>query len=169
MKSVPIERLHDLFRLDAETGRLYWKVDRLTGRGKGRLSVRAGEEAGYVTDTGYRKTCVDYIDLPVHRIVFAMANGHWPKAEVDHINGDRLDNRPCNLRNASHQQQMHNIKRNPASGLKGAYPSRRGKWVSKIMVGRKNQHLGTFPDAESAHRAYCEAAKRLHGEFARTA
>lgn len=170
MKSVPIERLKELIRLDADTGRLFWIKDRRTGRGAGRVVASAGSEVGYLDDKGYRVTCVDYVDLPCHRIAFALANGRWPGPglQVDHINGNRSDNRPCNLREATIQQQRMNKGCHAASGLKGAYAARRGKWTSRIMVNRKNVCLGTFPDAESAHEAYKAAAKRLHGEWART-
>jgi hypothetical protein len=111
---------------------------------------------------------LDGTRISAHRIAFAMANGRWAAEQVDHINGARLDNRPANLREATNQQQKWNKGCHAASGLKGAYPTRRGKWCSKIMVDRKAIHLGTFPDAESAHRAYTAAAKQLHGEWART-
>lgn len=170
MKTVPLERLHELFRLDHETGKVYRKVDSLTGRGKGRLNFAAGTELGWLRDNGYMDACVDNVRIRLHRIVFAMANGRWPAKGVDHINGNPLDNRPCNLREATHAENMRNKKCHAKSGLKGAYfNSLRGRWYSRIMVDRKNKSLGYFDTAEEAATAYQRASRELHGDFARPA
>ena len=90
--------------------------------------------------------------------------------EVDHINQNGLDNRLCNLRCATSQQNKHNqrAKRNNKSGYKGVFlENRSGKWVARIMVNGKNMHLGYFTDPLEAHFAYCKASKDLHGEFGR--
>jgi hypothetical protein len=96
--------------------------------------------------------------------------------EVDHINGDGLDNRRSNLRPCTRSQNMANRgrQRNNTSGYKGVSRSGR-KWCARIYAPNPNGGrsraltLGRFDSPEEAHAAYCEAAKRLHGEFARTA
>jgi hypothetical protein len=168
MREVEIERLRKLFRLDSETGRLY----RLTDSHGGGVRCYAGDEVCRKNDSGYIVASVGRGDIRVHRIVFALTHGRWPEHQVDHINGIRDDNRPCNLREATDSQNKHNKRRhhNTASGLKGAYYSpKRGKWYSRIMADYKNYSLGCFNTAEEAHAAYAEAARRLHGEFARVA
>lgn len=91
---------------------------------------------------------------------------------VDHIDGDSLNNCRSNLRLATHQQNTRNRCRhkNNKSGFKGVYKdSRSGRrgWRAQITLDGKIIRLGTFKTPELAHQAYCEAAVRLHGEFAR--
>lgn len=91
---------------------------------------------------------------------------------VDHINGNGLDNRRVNLRMATNAQNQWNRKtsRSNPLGLKGVSWERRTcKWRARIGANGVNIMIGTFDTPEAAHEAYCEAARRLHGEFARTA
>jgi hypothetical protein len=85
---------------------------------------------------------------------------------VDHRNGNTLDNRRCNLRGASVSQNCAN-RRVIRDGLKGAFPVRSGRFISRIKIQDKCINLGTFDSEEEAHAAYCEAAKNHHKEFAR--
>lgn len=90
-----------------------------------------------------------------------------PPEEVDHKNRDGLDNRRENLRKASTIQNGANSRsRGGASRFKGVYRHRDG-WRSSIRNNYKTIHLGKFDSEEDAARAYDEAARRLHGEFAR--
>lgn len=91
---------------------------------------------------------------------------------VDHINMDVRDNRRENLRVCSRSQNSHNRKNYASnlSGLKGVgFHASTGKWRARIAVDGKQIHLGLFGCREDAHAAYVAAARRLHGEFARTA
>lgn len=89
---------------------------------------------------------------------------------VDHIDGNGLDNRRCNLRLATVGQ--NNMNKGPGSnntsGYKGVYwrPDKR-KWSAEIVAYGKKRRLGYFKSAETAYEAYCEAAKEMHGEFAK--
>lgn len=89
--------------------------------------------------------------------------------EVDHINGDSLDNRRENLRICTHSQNRKNNKKykTNTSGFMGVYwRSNRRKWVAMIYVDGKRRYLGHYDAPEEAAVAYDEAAIRLHGEFA---
>lgn len=93
---------------------------------------------------------------------------------VDHINGNGLDNRRCNLRVCSHGENMRNrtMNRNNRSGYKGVYfdPDKNGRpWRAQIRANGRKHSLGRFDTAEQAYEAYQKAAERLHGEFARVA
>lgn len=86
---------------------------------------------------------------------------------IDHIN-HWLDNRRTALRKATHTENMQNRgthKRN-TSGFKGVV-KRKDKWAAQIISEGVRHNLGTFPTFEEAKNAYCEAAKKLHGEFAK--
>jgi hypothetical protein len=95
----------------------------------------------------------------------------FPRLDVDHSNGDTLDNRRHNLRLATRAQNSRNGKRrvNNTSGFKGVSLHRDNVWLAKITVAKKQIYLGTFTSPEEAHAAYCRAADRYHGEFARVA
>lgn len=102
----------------------------------------------------------------MHRVVAAQSGN----PEVDHKNGDGLDNRRGNLRPCTHSQNAANSKLNAknTSGFRGVcwHPGA-GKWMAYITAGGKRQHLGLWEDAETAARAYDVAAIREFGDFAR--
>lgn len=90
---------------------------------------------------------------------------------VDHIDGNRLNNKRSNLRLASRSQNGGNRKRNAdnTSGYKGVVRenSKARPWAAKINIDGKQRRLGKFATPEEAFEAYCEAARRVYGEFAR--
>lgn len=107
----------------------------------------------------------------VHRLVFLYHHGFMPEC-VDHIDGESLNNRIENLRDAGASGNARNKShsKNNTSGYKGVtYDKRRSKWVAQIMVDRKHLHVGQFDCPEKAHAAYIEAARKHFGEFARAA
>jgi hypothetical protein len=107
--------------------------------------------------------------IMMHNAVFGPVA---PGNRVDHRSVNSLDNRRTNLREATHGQNMCNSgkRQNNTSGYKGVtWSKKHRKWVAQIGKDRTHHYLGLFDDPEVAHQAYCEAAKRLHGEFARFA
>jgi hypothetical protein len=91
----------------------------------------------------------------------------WPL--TDHRNGDGLDNRRANLRQATPQENARNATRNRknTSGFKGVcWAKSHSKWRAKIGVNGRRRHLGYFATAEDAARAYDAAAREHFGEFA---
>lgn len=154
-----VEYLRSLFQYDPETGHLSWKIARSH-------CIKAGSliqnEAVYV----------DYSKFYVSRICFVLHHGR-PIGDgmlIDHINGNRRDNRAVNLREATYSQNAMNSRRTKAkaSGLpKGVYKrSNCSKFEAQIDVNRKRFHLGLFNTPEEASEAYQAAAKFHHGEFA---
>ena len=102
----------------------------------------------------------------LHRIIMGDPDGQ----EVDHINVNPLDNRRENLRICSHHENSFNRTKysNNKSGFKGVYfDKQKQKFRAYINIDGKRKYLGYFDDPEEAHQAYCKAAIKLHGEFAR--
>ena len=100
----------------------------------------------------------------MHRLILNCPIGK----QVDHINGDQLDNRKQNLRICTPSQNQHNKpkNRNNTSGFKGVTWSKScNKWQSAICVNGKMIFLGVFSEKIDAYYAYCEASKKYHGDF----
>lgn len=90
-------------------------------------------------------------------------------ARTDHINGDGLDNRRSNLREVTHGQNNQNSRRrldNLATFKGVGWDKHRAAWRARINVDGKRCHVGFFPTAEEAARAYDSAAREMHGEYA---
>lgn len=104
----------------------------------------------------------------LHRIILGEAAEGM---EVDHIDGDGLNCRRSNLRTATRTQNICNrrIFKNNLSGFKGVSQHSRYRWRAQIQIGGKSIPLGKFNSPEEAHAAYCEAAVKFHGDFARVA
>lgn len=89
--------------------------------------------------------------------------------QIDHINGNRLDNRRENLRLATNSQNAMNQgkRKNNTSGFKGvSWHKPNKKWLAHIRLNSKTIHLGLYTTRELAYAAYCDACVKLHGEFA---
>lgn len=103
--------------------------------------------------------------IRMHKLIIAVGTG----LGVDHINGDGLDNRRVNLREATTAQNSRNVGPNSLnkSGFKGVcWHSRDKKWLAYIYVYKKKISLGRYDTIEEAHAAYCKAAMEHHGDFA---
>jgi hypothetical protein len=109
--------------------------------------------------------------LRMHRIILErMLNRDLDEDEfVDHIDNDKLNNRRSNIRLATKSQNNSNvIKRNGTSKYKGVHWNKtRKKWVAQITSNSTVYSLGRYDNEYEAHKAYCEAAKKMHGDFAR--
>lgn len=152
-----IARLHELFTLQRD-GRLLRKVT-MGARG------RAGTFAGSADRHGYLQIEVCGYPTKVHRVVFAMAHGRWPSCEVDHLNGNKMDNRPENLREATraiNQQNLRTAKSHNKLGVLGVTHTRKGRFRASIVIDKKSKHLGHFDTIEEAHAAYVAAKRELH-------
>lgn len=158
-KLITCARVRELIDFVAETGEILW-------RKKPRQSRRDGLTVGNVGPQGYLRVCLDGRDYQGHRIAWLWYYGAWPVGDVDHINGDRSDNRIANLRCVSRSVNLQNLRsahRISRSGLLGAHwSSDKQKWKSRIKAGGKFHWLGYFDSAELAHSAYVNAKRALH-------
>ena len=175
MKALPTpDDLRALLRYEPETGDLYWlergaewfadgkdSAERRAKRWNARFS---GQRALYSASAshGYYDGAVLGIGVLAHRVAFAIAHGRWPVG-VDHIDGDRRNNRLVNLREADQAENMRNMKRRSdnKSGVAGIWPLRRGGWRARIKRSGIITDLGVFPTKEAAAEARAAAAQRL--------
>lgn len=130
--------------------------------------ARVGGRAGGVAKIGYVYLSVCDTKVLAHRAAWFLTHGRWPGV-VDHVNGNRSDNRLCNLREVTTRQNTHNVRsaRNSSgSGLLGAfYDKRRGRWFASIMNHGRSKFLGYHASPEAAHAAYVAAKRRVHEAF----
>jgi len=110
----------------------------------------------------------------MHRVIMARVLGRelGRHEMVDHINGDRLDNRRANLRVLTNHENGHNradLNRNNTTGYRGVYPtkSRTSPWMAVITVNKQRRYLGVYPTPEAAALAYDQAAAKLVGHVNR--
>lgn len=156
------ERLREVLDYDPATGEFAWRLH--TGR------VAAGQRAGCAKGDGYTLIRVDRVKYRAHRLVWLHVHGRWPAEALDHIDGDRANNRLANLREATVRQNVVNsrAKRQNKHGIKGVIQNpKSGTWTARIRDGGRRVGLGTFPTQAAAAAAYAAAARRIHGEYAR--
>jgi hypothetical protein len=169
MKLLSPDDLHELLKHESASGKLFWRERPLrfsqsATRNRQFNTKYAGLEAlnskntgGYLSGTLLGRTAL------AHRVIFCMEHGWWPKF-VDHINGNRADNRLENLRAATKSINGQNQKlfETNTSGHVGVHKLKsNGKFQSNISIDRKRIFLGTFDDFESAVAARLEAQKEL--------
>lgn len=106
---------------------------------------------------------------PAHQVAWSVYYGERANGLIDHINGDKGDNRICNLRIATNRQNSMNRSgaKDAASPYRGVYPMPNGRWRARISDGVKTLSLGMFDTEVEAAMAFNDAATQLHGEWAR--
>ena len=131
-------------RFEVIGGKLISKVDYNT--------LKVGREVGCEHSLGYREVKVLGRKFKAHQIVWFLCKGQWPKLPLDHINGDKSDNRPENLRELSHKQNTRSF-----ASTHGAIPFRgvtfkksRGKFSARVCYNYKEHHIGYYDTAEEA-------------------
>lgn len=159
------ERLKQLFHYDPETGVFTRKLT---------VSSRAlsGGCSFYKNEHGYRQIRADYRLYRAHHLAWLYMTGAWPDAQIDHIDGNRENNRFANLRPATNAQNGKNrgAQSNNKLGLKGvSFHKKSRKYRVSIVSDGSYHYLGLFDCPAAAHFSYIIAADKLHGEFARAA
>jgi hypothetical protein len=150
------------FLFDYKDGELYWKFSLSSKSPKGTI-------AGYVKNDQYRRIGLNKNLYLAHRLIFMMHYGYLPDV-VDHIDGNRLNNRIENLRPATQSQNSHNQKLSikNTSGYKNVtWNARKRKWLVHLRVINKDIHIGYYKDIELADLVAQEARDKYHKEFAR--
>jgi hypothetical protein len=145
--------LKELF--DYKDGNLFWK--------KTKKQITNIEPIGYV------RVCLNKKQYKAHRVIFLMHHGYLPEC-IDHIDGNKLNNKIENLRPATRQQNGQNsvMRKNNKSGAKGVCWSKSAnKWRVQINVNKEKKYFGVYEDLELAELVAIEARNKYHNNFAR--
>ena len=148
---------------EPETGIFTW-IKSLKGTKAGAI---AGSKCGKYTIITFNQ--YKYL---AHRLAWLYIYGEMPKYFIDHINGNGMDNRISNLREATKNQNGHNskISKRNTSGVKGiTWHKYKQKWHATLNANYKRIHIGYFDNLELAELAINEARTKYHGDFARSA
>lgn len=150
------EEINSFLHYSPTTGVFTWKTD--VAR-----NVKAGRVAGCIQSHGYIYIALKKKRYAAHRLAWFMTFGEWPKKHIDHINGDKTDNRITNIReaNASENGQNRKPNKNNKTGIKGVTRHNK-KFRAEINHQGENFYLGVFDNPEDAAKAYAKAAKKLH-------
>lgn len=172
------EQVTSVLRCDPENGLLFWKERPLemfprARDGKSWNTRYAGKEASTAKNDTYRQVCIFYQYIRAHRIIWMFVHGNWPNGEIDHIDGDRSNNRIKNLRLVTDSENRRNSKRpsNNVSGVMGVYWRKDlSKWEAKITVSGSQKHIGTFCNFDEAvvARKSAEAKYGYHENHGRS-
>jgi hypothetical protein len=160
------EKLMEYVTYEPETGIFRWKK-------AVNFSIKPGDRAGCPQNRGYRWISIDRERCLEHRLAWLYAYGEHPAGYIDHINGDRTDNRIANLRPASKIENGWNRanSRNNTTGNKGVYQIKAGRkknlvrFQAVVNVGGRRVTLGQYETEAEAIAAYRAAAKLMHGQF----
>jgi hypothetical protein len=161
----PIEYLRERFALDVDAGLLRWR--RREGVHESWNTKYVDKIAGDPQANGRMRVGLDDQRYLVHRIIFKMFYGYEPP-EIDHEDTDYTNNRPGNLRPCDHGSNIANgRRRRKQSGLPKGVVLKGGRYYVAVRKHGVSNYVGYFDDVETAHVAYCAAADKFHGEFAR--
>lgn len=156
---ITADRLKELFMYDEYTGQFF------------RKKVRAGGKnpAGSYTWAGYLVISVDCRLYRAHRLAWLYVHGKFPDGDIDHINGNKADNRICNLRDVSRSVNMQNLKRShkdSSVGLLGVVLSHHKTKPYRAMLSIRGKRIYSeyFKTPEEAHRAYMEMKSHIYGK-----
>lgn len=137
-----LDYFRKLLQYDPDTGLFHWKI-RVGTRGA------AGAVAGTPNPNGYLKSPIDKKQYSLHRLAWFFSTGAWPKGQIDHINGDRQDNRIANLRDVDQSANLlnsHKHRKNPM--LENTQKLSNGRYAARI----RRRVIGYFDTREEAHR-----------------
>ncbi len=164
---ITAEEVRALLDYDADSGILTWKYrPRLVDKAKAWNRRYSGTAITSLNGHGYVQLSIHKRKFEAHRIVWLWIHGKLPDGNIDHINGDKTDNRISNLREASVSQNAWNMRKKKESGLRGAsIHTQTGRWQSHLCLNGEHVFLGLFGSEAEAHEAYKRASIKYHGEY----
>ena len=151
--------IEDRITYNPDTGLFKW-LD-TEGSGVFKKDWFAGTE-----DNGYLKIRINQKGYRAHRLAWYLMTGDWPKHQIDHIDGNRANNKFSNLRDVTCSVNMQNMKKPSSSNNSGFlgvhFDSARQKYTSRLTINGKKLFLGRFDSAEEAYDVYLAAKRKLH-------
>ncbi|MDN7812084.1 HNH endonuclease [Burkholderia gladioli] len=176
MRELPIDYLRECLDYDPQSGNLTWRVRPESHFSTKSVAQRfnslyAGKIAGGRVANGYlmlpfKDETGKRVLVYAHRIAFALHHGKFPLAEVDHINGDRVDNRASNLREATRIKNAANSVFD-VDNMRGVRRRSENCWTAQMSFQGRNVYLGSYSTEAEAHAAFCGAAILARREFAK--
>ena len=158
--TLSIDKLKEQVLYCADTGVFTWNVN------KNRVSI--GDVVGFVTSKGYLATKIHGKCYFLHRLAWFYVYGQWPKNQIDHINGEKKDNRIENLRDVSGAQNCQNQtgpRKTNKTQLQGVSVDKNKKYHAQLMINRRVFRLGSFDSPEQAHEVYLAKKAELSTFF----
>lgn len=160
------ERLRELLHYEPLTGVFTWRNEQRTGYNGNGLLHRAGDIAGFLLNRRW-KIGIDRKPRLAHRLAWLYMTGEWPMGEIDHMDGDPLNNQFANLRDVTRRVNAQNLKgpiSTNSSGFLGVSKrkSRPNTWVYAIRMPDGSRIYGQRKSPEDAHAAYLEAKRAFH-------
>ena len=151
------EDVEKILSYDSNTGHLTWIA-------RPARCVKIGDVAGCVDDQGYITIGIKKRIYKAHRLAWLLVHKEWPLGLIDHINGNKSDNRLENLRLVDESGNSQNIrkpnKRNKSGYLGVTFFQK--KWRASITVNGKTVWLGDYSTPEEAHQVYVKAKREYH-------
>ena len=157
-KTIDASIVKTLLEYEKNSGLIRW-INTVSSRAK------AGAVAGHIENNGYRSIRIMGVSYLAHRLVFVLTTGSMPNGFVDHIDGNRDNNKFDNLRVVDRKTNCQNLhgplKNNKFSGLLGVSQHNR-KWKAQIYFDGSKKYLGSYESPELAHAAYLRAKRAVH-------
>lgn len=157
-EQLELARLKELLSYCSDTGIFTWIKCNSNVASIGKIASSS------VNSDGYSQIGIDNRQYKTHRLAWFYCHGEWPD-QIDHINGNRNDNRIANLRNVSYLincQNHRTAQKNNLSGFLGVSTKKDGTFQADIRAGGKKRYIGRFKTPEEAHEAYLKVKRELH-------
>lgn len=155
-----LERVRELLLYNQETGQFTWRVSR--------GGAKAGDLAGPAGSArrGYLRVHIDGRSYTLHRVVWLYVKGEVPAGEIDHIDGDKLNNRIANLRvvdRTKNQQNLRGAHKDNGTGFLGvSFNKKNRSFTAHITLNGSPRYLGSFKSPQEAHNVYLEEKRKHH-------
>ena len=157
------EYVDSVLEYDSTSGVFIWKRD------NDNHFHHKGKIAGRVNKDGRVQIKINGNMYSAHRLVFLLENGAFPELDVDHVDGNPLNNSRSNLRLATKQQNRYNTKlaKNNKLGVKGVHLTRLNRFSVAVSINGVQEYLGTYATLEEATAVAESNRNKYHGEFVR--